>query len=114
MRLYRRGLVGDKKNWIEYEGPRSIEAVSRFMHNEVGKRHLHTGATFHEMFTEGCKISGNLEVARVPGTVHFQAQHTQEKVLNLAFTNVSHIVHKFTFGEGDDASFSKKLPSEYQ
>merc|ERR1711972_655902 len=61
----------------------------------------------------GCRISGNVEVARVPGTVHFQAQHTNEKTLNLAVTNVSHFIHSFTFGE-DPVRMSNLLPAEYR
>jgi len=111
IRLYRRGAKD--KQWVEYRGPREMEALSQFAHGEVGKRHMHAGAQYHEMFTEGCRISGFVEVARVPGTVHFQAMHTNDKTLNLAFTNVSHHVHRFTFGEDTDRSIAS-LPSEYK
>lgn len=77
------------------------------------KRHLHTGATYHDMFKEGCRLNGFVEVARVPGTVHFQAQHSKEKTLNLAFTNVSHTVHHFSFGENPRRSMHS-LPSDYK
>lgn len=111
IRLYRRGTK--EKEWAEYQGMRSIEAVSAFMHSEVAKRHMHSGAKYHEMFQEGCRISGHVEVARVPGTVHFQAVHTNEKTLNLAFTNVSHTVHHFSFGEAPRRSMYS-LPAEYR
>ena len=45
------------------------------MKASIAKRHLHTGASYHSIFTEGCRLSGVLEVARVPGTMHFQARH---------------------------------------
>jgi len=111
IRLYRRGTR--EKEFTEYNGPRQIQALSAFMHAEVGKRHMHTGAKYHEIFSEGCRISGHVEVARVPGTVHFQAMHTNEKTLNLAFTNVSHTVHHFSFGEAPRRSIYM-LPSEYR
>jgi len=74
---------------------------------------MHSGAHYHDMFREGCRISGSIEAARVPGTVHFQAMHTNEKTLNLAFTNVSHHVHRFTFGEAVERSMSS-MPAEYR
>jgi hypothetical protein len=111
IRLYRRGAK--EKNWVDFNGRREIGDLSKFAHSEVKKRHMHTGAHYHEMFTEGCRISGSLEVARVPGTVHFQAMHTEDKTLNLAFTNVSHHVHKFNFGENAEKT-AYALPSEYR
>lgn len=113
IRLYRRGAK--EKEWVDYQGPREGNALGAFARREVGKRHMHTGATYHQIFNEGCRMSGYMEVARVPGTVHFQAAPiVKEKTLNLAFTNVSHHVHRFTFGEADGASFAKKLPAEFR
>mmetsp|Transcript_16683 Transcript_16683/g.37562 ORF Transcript_16683/g.37562 Transcript_16683/m.37562 type:complete len:467 (+) Transcript_16683:110-1510(+) len=111
IRLYKRS--SKEKEWKEFNGPRKIEALSGWLRSEVGQRHLHSGAMYHEMFNEGCRISGYLEVARVPGTVHFQATHTNEKTLNLAFTNVSHKVYHFSFGEAPRQSMNA-LPSEYR
>lgn len=111
IRLYRRGTK--EREWAEYSGMRGMEPLSAFMHGEVAKRHMHTGAQYHEIFQEGCRISGHLDVARVPGTVHFQAVHTNDKTLNLAFTNVSHTVHHFSFGESPRRSMYS-LPSEYR
>jgi thiol-disulfide isomerase/thioredoxin len=111
LRMYRRGAK--EKEWKEYQGPRNIDGLSRFMHQEVAKRHMHAGASYHEVFGEGCRLTGHVEVARVPGTVHFQATHTNEKTLNLAFTNVSHTVHHFSFGEAPRRSVFG-LPSEYK
>lgn len=111
VRLYRRGAKD--KQWSDYQGRRDLETLQTFAHAEIKKRHMHSGAHYHQIFAEGCRIAGNLEVARVPGTVHFQAQHTNEKTLNLAFTNVSHQIHKFTFGEDNDRSIGL-LPAEYK
>lgn len=113
IRMYRRG-VQDKGNFVEYSGPRRTEGLKQFVNAEVGKHHLHTGkVSYHSMFAEGCRISGSIEAARVPGTVHFQAQHTKERTLNLAFTNVSHLVHHFSFGEAPRRTIWA-LPSEYK
>lgn len=111
VRLYRRAAAKDQ--FAAYNGKREIEGLLEFAKGEIGKRHMHTGARFHEIFAEGCRIKGSVEVARVPGTVHFQAAHTSDKTLNLAFTNVSHIVHSFTFGENAERA-GELLPREYR
>lgn len=111
IRIYRRGAK--ENEWMEYGGPRQKDALADWTKGEVGKRHLHVGATYHNVFSEGCRMSGHIEVARVPGTVHFQAVHTNAKTLNLAFTNVSHFVHHFSFGEAPRRSISS-LPKEYR
>mmetsp|Transcript_49209 Transcript_49209/g.107090 ORF Transcript_49209/g.107090 Transcript_49209/m.107090 type:complete len:467 (+) Transcript_49209:2-1402(+) len=113
VRLYRRG-ADKKKAWVDFRGPRQIEALSSFAKSEVKKRHMHTGAHFHDIFKEGCRIAGYVEVARVPGTVHFQAMHSSERTLNLAYTNVSHEIHHFSFGEGDPKKAAEMLPAEYR
>eukprot|EP00401_Gymnodinium_catenatum_P030103 CAMPEP_0117459772 /NCGR_PEP_ID=MMETSP0784-20121206/1654_1 /TAXON_ID=39447 /ORGANISM="" /LENGTH=464 /DNA_ID=CAMNT_0005253403 /DNA_START=73 /DNA_END=1467 /DNA_ORIENTATION=+ len=111
VRLYRRGAK--EGQYVAFNGRREFGALTDFARNEVKKRHMHTGAQYHEIFTEGCRMKGTLEVARVPGTVHFQAMHTNDKTLNLAFTNVSHHVHHFTFGESPWSSVNA-LPREYK
>lgn len=109
IRLYRRGAAG--KNWDEFQGAREVDAFKGFVKEKVSQRHTRTGAHYHDMFKEGCRIKGSVEVARVPGTLHFQAMHTKEKTLNLAFTNVSHRIHHFSFG--DAAQDKTRLPAQY-
>jgi thiol-disulfide isomerase/thioredoxin len=111
VRFYRRGAK--EREFDEFQGPRNMQALSSFAHERVKTRHLHSGAKYHDIFAEGCRISGFLEVARVPGTVHLQAVHPKEKNLNLAFTNVSHHVHHFSFGEAPRRSMAA-LPSKYK
>lgn len=111
VRFYRR--AGKPNEWDEYSGPRTVDALNSFARSKVGARHLHSGAAYHDIFSEGCRLSGFLEVARVPGTVHFQAVHPKDKNLNLAFTNVSHTVHHFSFGEAPRRSITA-LPGEYK
>mmetsp|Transcript_20304 Transcript_20304/g.36885 ORF Transcript_20304/g.36885 Transcript_20304/m.36885 type:complete len:469 (+) Transcript_20304:63-1469(+) len=115
IRFYKRGSTAGTKDrqWVDYQGPRAKDGLVTFAKGEVRKRHMHTGARYHEIFGEGCRIYGFVEVARVPGTVHFQAmQYSQDKTLNLAFTNVSHRVEHFSFGSADKSV--AKLPSEYR
>mmetsp|Transcript_33957 Transcript_33957/g.95470 ORF Transcript_33957/g.95470 Transcript_33957/m.95470 type:complete len:470 (+) Transcript_33957:163-1572(+) len=109
IRLYRRGAQDGQ--WTEVTS-RSVE-MGDFLKAEVKKHHYHSNVTHHEMFGEGCRISGHVEVARVPGTLHFQAAHSNEKTLNLALTNVSHAVHHLSFGEAPRRAWNE-LPSEYK
>eukprot|EP00930_Biecheleria_cincta_P064247 TRINITY_DN4980_c0_g1_i1.p1 TRINITY_DN4980_c0_g1~~TRINITY_DN4980_c0_g1_i1.p1 ORF type:complete len:424 (-),score=76.79 TRINITY_DN4980_c0_g1_i1:303-1502(-) len=67
----------------------------------VQQRHLHTNVSQHAMFREGCRLSGHLDVPRVPGTIHFEARSAADRTLNAAFTNLSHTVHNLSFGRPD-------------
>lgn len=111
IRLYRRGAK--EGAFTEFEGHRELDMFSAWLKSQVATKHTHVGAKYHEMFTEGCRISGHIEASRVPGTVHFQAMHTTDRTLNLAFTNVSHTVHHFSFGEAPRRSIYA-LPAEYK
>ena len=111
VRLYRRGAK--QGDYQEYQGFPNIDQMGQFLHAQVKKRHMHTGAKYHSVFSEGCRLSGSLEVARVPGVVHFQAMHSNEKTFNLAHTNVSHMVHHFSFGDAPRRSIYS-LPQEYK
>lgn len=115
VRLYKRSAGGQGKNrpWQEYQGARVVDDIAVFLQQEVKSRHLHMGAAYHNLFQEGCRMSGHLEVARVPGTVHFQAMNSKDKTLNLAFTNVSHTVHHFSFGEAPRRMIYA-LPGQYK
>lgn len=119
VRLYRRGGVtggGGKSGRLggfeEYRGEYNVEALSSWMKGEIVKRHLHTGAKYHNIFSEGCRIFGTVDVARVPGTLHFQVGKSKERDINPAFTNVSHTVHHLTFGDAP-RSLMAKLPRQY-
>ena len=46
----------------------------------------------------GCRIAGHVLVNRVPGNFHITAHQSQESQ-NAKRTNISHIVHRLTFGE---------------
>lgn len=111
VRLYKRGAKDG--NFFEHQGERNLDEMYRFLREKVGESHLHVGATYHEIFSEGCRISGHVLAYRVPGTVHFQAMHSADRTLNLAFTNVSHVVHHFSFGETPRQAI-KALPAEYR
>eukprot|EP00927_Polykrikos_kofoidii_P054722 TRINITY_DN49105_c0_g1_i1.p1 TRINITY_DN49105_c0_g1~~TRINITY_DN49105_c0_g1_i1.p1 ORF type:complete len:503 (-),score=61.58 TRINITY_DN49105_c0_g1_i1:108-1616(-) len=77
----------------------------------VAKRHLHTKVGHHAIFAESCRLTGHLDVPRVPGTLHFEARSATDHKLNYAFTNVSHRVNHLSFGINDEMSVA--VPDEY-
>ncbi|CAE7705237.1 PDIL5-4 [Symbiodinium pilosum] len=111
VRLYRRSAK--KGEFEEYSGERNADGMTRWLQSSVAQRHLHTGATYHSVFSEGCRVSGSVNVARVPGTVHFQVGQSKERDINPAFTNVSHTVHHFSFGEAP-RGLKASLPRQYR
>eukprot|EP01059_Diplonema_ambulator_P006724 TRINITY_DN16336_c0_g1_i1.p1 TRINITY_DN16336_c0_g1~~TRINITY_DN16336_c0_g1_i1.p1 ORF type:complete len:491 (+),score=97.93 TRINITY_DN16336_c0_g1_i1:60-1475(+) len=113
VRLYRRTL-GAAKKFSNYEGERSVKGLYEFLKTEVAKRHLHVGAKHHSVFAEGCRIKGFVEVSRVPGTLHIEAKTSDSKMLNGAFTNVSHTVHHLSFGEESPLLTGGGLPIPQQ
>ena len=98
VRAYKRA-VSKTKQYSVYEGQRNIAGLLKFIKDEALKRHLHTGVKHHNMFKEGCRLHGFVEVARVPGTLHFESISSNDKMLNRAFTNVSHTIEHFSFGD---------------
>ncbi|CAE7532852.1 PDIL5-3 [Symbiodinium necroappetens] len=94
------------------------DAFTRMAVDVVKGRHLHTHVTKHEVFEEGCRVSGHIDVPRVPGTIHIHAKSAGDHVLNTAFTNVSHTVHHLSFGRPLDAvdereELKSQLPEGY-
>lgn len=111
IRMYRRSL-SSKRNFRSYErGPRNAEAVIRWVQEDVAKHKGAGDSHFHSFFKEGCRVEGFVEVARVPGTLHFEAADSSAKTLNYAFTNVSHTVNHLSFSTGGDpAKFPNRIP----
>ncbi|CAE7211994.1 PDIL5-3, partial [Symbiodinium sp. CCMP2456] len=94
------------------------DAFTRMAVDVVKGRHLHTHVTKHDVFEEGCRVSGHIDVPRVPGTIHIHAKSAGDHVLNTAFTNVSHTVHHLSFGRPLDAveereELKSQLPEGY-
>ena len=98
VRLYRRS-VGSTKRVSTYEGDRSLAGLLSFLRTEAKKRHLHVGAQHHYVNTQGCRIRGYVEVTRVPGTLHIEDKSSDTKMMSAAFTNTSHVVNHFSFGD---------------
>eukprot|EP01065_Artemidia_motanka_P033251 TRINITY_DN4021_c7_g1_i1.p1 TRINITY_DN4021_c7_g1~~TRINITY_DN4021_c7_g1_i1.p1 ORF type:complete len:486 (+),score=130.84 TRINITY_DN4021_c7_g1_i1:83-1540(+) len=115
IRLYRRKLGG--KRFAPYTGARDVASLIGFMREQVSSVHTHSSDVhLHSVFKEGCRVRGHVEVARVPGTLHFEARHTQDYTLNFATTNVSHKIHHLSFGDNGYqlASLTRDtLPAEF-
>eukprot|EP00746_Dinoflagellata_sp_MGD_P089009 gnl/MRDRNA2_/MRDRNA2_35161_c0_seq1.p1 gnl/MRDRNA2_/MRDRNA2_35161_c0~~gnl/MRDRNA2_/MRDRNA2_35161_c0_seq1.p1 ORF type:complete len:488 (-),score=59.28 gnl/MRDRNA2_/MRDRNA2_35161_c0_seq1:68-1531(-) len=85
---------------------RSILGIAQ---DRVEQFNVHASSKTHSMFKKGCRIQGHVEVPKVPCTLTLQAAKF-DKSMNPAFTNVSHHVHRLSFGTVDTPIGS--LPSE--
>merc|ERR1712194_84658 len=81
-----------------FQQRRTIENIISFLTTSVRKSHMIT-ARHHTIFSEGCRVAGYLDVPRVPGSFHLQAEtfRFEQVELNPAFTNVSHQVNHLSF-----------------
>ena len=125
VRFYRRGEDA-VKNYKIMQVRRGQNATRQMLDTFVAdsKKALGGGAkhvAHHNVFKEACQVSGTLDVARVPGTLHFEAVHGAEhgEHLNFALTNISHEVHHLSFNKASDfykGKLKRKagLPEEYQ
>jgi len=113
VRLYRRSS-GERLKFEDYSGARTAEPLLKYLQQKADKLQLKRDAHYHHIFTTGCRLNGFVNVARVPGTLHIEAKHSTDKSINYAYTNTSHFVHSFSFGEGSPTDTKHLLPTEYQ
>eukprot|EP01062_Namystynia_karyoxenos_P058731 TRINITY_DN50213_c0_g1_i1.p2 TRINITY_DN50213_c0_g1~~TRINITY_DN50213_c0_g1_i1.p2 ORF type:complete len:518 (+),score=126.60 TRINITY_DN50213_c0_g1_i1:82-1554(+) len=117
IRLYRRGHA--HRRFTPYDHGRDVQSLIGFMRAEVAKVHTqHTGVHVHNVFKEGCRLRGFIDVHRVPGTVHIEARHARDRHLNYATTNVSHTIRHLSFGNSgfqlSQEDVGKHLPQEFR
>ena len=62
---------------------------------------LHVGAQSHSAPAEGCLISGQVMVKRVPGLLLVRVDGKRHS-FNLKASNLTHVVHHLSFGHSDD------------
>lgn len=91
----------------------SVNLLKKIATDSVSHRHLHRNASRHAVFAEGCRLSGHIDVPRVPGTIHIEARNSADTMLNYAFTNVSHTVNHLGFGAEDGVHTLLEKPSSY-
>eukprot|EP00931_Biecheleriopsis_adriatica_P058088 TRINITY_DN34516_c0_g1_i2.p1 TRINITY_DN34516_c0_g1~~TRINITY_DN34516_c0_g1_i2.p1 ORF type:complete len:489 (-),score=91.26 TRINITY_DN34516_c0_g1_i2:69-1535(-) len=95
-----------------------VGALEGMAAQTVQEKHLHTNVSAHEIFREGCRLTGHIDVPRVPGTLHIEAKSASDHVLNTAFTNMSHTIHHLSFSRPGDESEDRlgklaQLPGDY-
>lgn len=92
---------------------RSVDNIASFLTNSVKNSHLII-SQHHAMFNEGCQVQGTLQVARVPGHFHLQAEAFGNVNVNPSITNVSHRVNHLSFGDREARNWAErqKIPRE--
>ncbi|CAK0821653.1 unnamed protein product [Prorocentrum cordatum] len=98
VRLYKRD-----GSFEAFRGRRTLEGIAGFLEGALGasRGSMLMSQQHHTMFSEGCEVSGTLEVPRVPGHFYLQAQAIADQSVNPALTNVSHLVKRLSFGDLD-------------
>ncbi|CAK0879508.1 unnamed protein product [Prorocentrum cordatum] len=92
LRLYKRDGTFEA-----FQQHRTIENIISFLTASVRKSHMIT-AQHHTIFREGCRVAGHIDVPRLPGAFHLQAEPFAAGLeLNPALTNVSHMVNHLAF-----------------
>lgn len=118
VRVYRKGKnplesnapgAGPTRHYEAYVGERSAEAVSAFAVKvlEEMEEGVHTGTRGTDgnsdgkpdskLHSRGCVIQGAVQVARVPGELHF-VPTSRGHSLNMANVNMSHVIEHLSFG----------------
>ncbi len=78
VRLYRR-TVTKRRSFSEFPQARNAAALSEWIKKELKKQEVsNPNLQFHNFFSEGCRAEGFVEVARVPGTLHLEASHSDD------------------------------------
>lgn len=108
LRLYKRDA-----SFEAFDQKRTVENIISFLTTKIKNSHL-IAAQHHAMFNEGCTVQGTLQVARVPGHFHLQAEAFGNVNLNPALTNVSHRVNHLSFGDKEARFWAErqKVPRE--
>jgi len=108
VRLYKRD-----GSFETFSQKRSVDNIASFLTNSVKNSHLIT-SQHHAMFNEGCQVQGTLQVARVPGHFHLQAEAFGNVNVNPSITNVSHRVNHLSFGDKEARNWAErqKIPRE--
>jgi len=108
MRLYKRD-----GSFEAYAEKRTIAHIIGFLTSSIRDSHLIV-AQHHAMFSEGCHVAGKLEVPRVPGNFHLQAEAFGNVNVNPSMTNVSHTVNHLSFGTKSEKEWAERqrIPKE--
>lgn len=102
-------------SFVPFDGKREVDALIDFIEGIVGKSH-HVDGFQNEVVGKvaGCRMTGSVEILRVPSEFHFQVK-AQDKSLVASLTNVSHEVHQMVFADSGIDEWTKlvrRLPNE--
>eukprot|EP00172_Hildenbrandia_rubra_P002689 Plantae.Rhodophyta-Hildenbrandia_rubra.ctg37368.p1 GENE.Plantae.Rhodophyta-Hildenbrandia_rubra.ctg37368~~Plantae.Rhodophyta-Hildenbrandia_rubra.ctg37368.p1 ORF type:complete len:461 (-),score=55.92 Plantae.Rhodophyta-Hildenbrandia_rubra.ctg37368:506-1888(-) len=100
----------------DYRGKRTVEALLNWMesmtneheHSDEGQKSVRQTRQHRQ---EGCLVLGSLWVNRVPGNFHITAK-SKSHDFDPKSTNLSHIVHHFSFGPKLPRKVLRHLPAE--
>lgn len=99
---------GIKPMYPNYQGKRTVSTLLAWM-EEMTNEHAHKQIRSHS--EEGCQIMGSLFVNRVPGNFHITAKSNSHD-FDAKSTNMSHIVHHFSFGAPLSRRVMRHLPAD--
>ncbi len=104
LRVYR----GKDAMYPNYSGKRTVSTLLAWMETMTNE-HAHKPAREHA--EEGCLVVGNVWVNRVPGNFHITAKSNIHD-FDPKTTNMSHIVHHFSFGAPLSERVMRHLPED--
>jgi len=98
-----------------FEGKRTIEDLTEYI-NQISKKSHHRMSSEQQVSNRvaGCRMTGSVEILRVPSEFHFQVK-AHDKSLVASLTNVSHEVHKLVFADSKVDEWNRmyrRLPRE--
>lgn len=92
----------------DYLGKRTVHTLLDWM-EQMTNEHAHKTVRTHS--EEGCLVLGTIWVNRVPGNFHISAKSGQHD-FDAKSTNMSHIVHHFSFGSSLPRNVIRHLPPD--
>lgn len=104
LRVYRK----HEAMYPNYSGKRTVSTLLAWMETMTNE-HAHTPARSHN--EEGCLVVGSVWVNRVPGNFHVTAR-TGLHDFDPKTTNMSHVVHHFSFGAPLSPRVVRHLPED--
>lgn len=103
-----RVFKGSEPMHPDYLGKRTVHTLLNWMESMTNE-HAHNVVRSHD--EEGCLVLGTVWVNRVPGNFHISAKSGQHD-FDPKTTNMSHIVHHFSFGSPLPQKVVRHLPDD--
>jgi len=96
----------------DYHGHRTVDALMEYVEAETGQ-HARAAqkATLQPRAKEGCTVTGQLAVNRVPGSIRLHAKSDNHD-FEPQNTNVSHRIHHLSFGDPVRNSVLRRVPKK--